>query len=66
MINEKNLFFADESFFNFFKANVLEGNAKKALSDPYTVMMTDEMAKKYFGNEDPMNKIIRVNYRKVF
>jgi len=66
MINEKNLFFADENFFDFFKATILEGNAKKALSDPYSVMLTDEMAKKYFGNEDPMNKTIRINYGRYF
>src|SRR6476646_1908662 len=62
MINEKNLFFADDKFFDFFKADVLEGNPKKALSDPYSIMLTDEMAKKYFGNEEPMNKIVRINY----
>ena len=66
MINEKNLFFADEHFFDFFRADILEGNPKKALSDPYSIMMTDEMAKKYFGNEDPMNKTIRVNYGRYF
>jgi putative ABC transport system permease protein len=66
MINEKNIFFADEKFFDFFKANVLAGNPKKALTDPYCAMLTDEMAKKYFGNEEPMNKIIRINYGRYF
>src|SRR4030095_2838358 len=66
IINEKNLFFADDRFFEFFHANVTEGNPKKALSDPYSVMLTDEMAKKYFGNEDPMNKILRINYGRYF
>ena len=66
MINEKNLFFADENFFDFFKVDILAGNPKKALSDPYSIMLTDEMAKKYFGNEDPMNKTIRVNYGRYF
>jgi putative ABC transport system permease protein len=66
MINEKNIFFADENFFDFFKTNVLAGNPKKALTDPYCAMLTDEMAKKYFGNEEPMNKIIRINYGRYF
>src|SRR5262245_48810273 len=52
MFNESNVVFADDHFFNFFKADVLKGDPKKALSDPFSVMMTEEVAKKYFGNED--------------
>src|SRR6187455_1539289 len=61
MLNEENVYFADDKFFDFFKVNVLKGNPDKALEDPYSVMMTPEIAKKYFGNEDPMNKVIRIN-----
>ncbi|MFT3911702.1 MAG: ABC transporter permease [Ferruginibacter sp.] len=62
MYNEQNVFFADEHFFDFFKADITEGNSKKALNDPYSVMLTEAVAKKYFGNEEPMNKVIRVNF----
>jgi putative ABC transport system permease protein len=61
LINEEHLFFADENLFDVFSVKVLQGNAQKALADPYAVMMTAETAKKYFGNEDPMNKVIRYN-----
>ena len=61
ILNEPNPFFADDRFFNFFKANVTKGNPQKALSNPYSVMMTDEVARKYFGNEDPINKILQIN-----
>ena len=61
MFNEDNVMFADDHFFNFFKANVVKGNPQKALSDPYSVLLTEEIAKKYFGNDDPMNKVIRIN-----
>lgn len=61
MFNEENVYFADDRFFNFFSVAVLKGNPKKALTDPFSVMMTEEMAKKYFDNEDPMNKLIRIN-----
>src|SRR5688572_12031052 len=61
MFNEDNVMFADDHFFNFFKVDVIKGNPQKALTDPYCVMMTEETARKYFGNEDPMNKMIRVN-----
>ncbi|MGI8952364.1 MAG: ABC transporter permease [Chitinophagaceae bacterium] len=61
LFNEQNVFFADENLFDVFTVNVLEGNPHTALSDPYSIMLTEEMAKKYFGNEDPMNKMIRYN-----
>jgi putative ABC transport system permease protein len=62
MFTEQSVFFADDHFFNFFKVDVQKGNAKKALSEPFSVMMTDEVAKKYFGNDDPMNKVIKMNF----
>lgn len=61
LINENNVFFADENFFDVFTATVVKGNAKTALQEPYSAMLTEEVAKKYFGNEDPINKVIRAN-----
>src|SRR6187549_2898332 len=66
MFNEDNVMFADDHFFNFFKADVVKGDPKRALSDPYTVMMTEEIAKKYFGNDEPINKMIRINLGNYF
>ena len=66
MFTENNVMFADDHFFNFFKADVIKGDPKKALADPFSVMMTEEMAKKYFGSEDPMNKMIRINMGNYF
>jgi putative ABC transport system permease protein len=61
IFNEKNIFFADENLFNVFTVKVLKGNPKTSLTDPFAVMLTEETAKKYFGNEDPMDKTIRFN-----
>ncbi len=61
IFNETNVFWADENFFDVFTVKTLEGNPHTALEGPYSVMLTEEMAKKYFGNEDPMNKMIRYN-----
>jgi len=66
MFNEDNVMFADDHFFNFFKADVVKGDPKRALADPYTLMMTEEIAKKYFGNDEPMNKMIRINLGNYF
>jgi putative ABC transport system permease protein len=61
LIAENHVYFADENLFNVFTLKVLEGNPQTALKDPFNVMLTEEVAKKYFGNEDPMNKVIKVN-----
>ncbi len=61
VFNETNLFWADENLSDVFTFQMLTGNAKTALMDPFSVMMSEEAAKKYFGSEDPMNKTIRYN-----
>lgn len=61
LFNEQHVFFADENLFDVFSVDVIKGNPRTALNDPFSVMMTDEMARKYFGNEDPLNKMIRYN-----
>jgi putative ABC transport system permease protein len=61
VFNERSIFFADENLFDVFTVKVLRGNPKTALSDPFTVMLAEESARKYFGNEDPMDKSIRFN-----
>ena len=47
ILNEKDVYFADENLFDVFTVNVLKGNPKTALKDPFSVMMTEETAKKY-------------------
>ncbi|MBB1284239.1 ABC transporter permease [Flavisolibacter sp. BT320] len=58
---ENNVFFADENFGDVFKLGVVKGNPKKALAEPYTILITESLAKKYFGNEDPVNKLIKLD-----
>lgn len=61
LINEQHVYFADENLFDVFTVKVMKGNPKTALADPYSVMLSEANAKKYFGEEDPMNKTIRCN-----
>ena len=61
MFNEDNIYWGDEYFFDFFKVKLTKGNPAKALTDPYSVMMTEELARKYFGEEEPINKMIRMD-----
>lgn len=52
--------YADSNFFQVFTLPLLKGNAKTALVQPNTAVITQEMAGRYFGNEDPIGKVIRV------
>jgi len=61
LISESNVYFADEHLFDVFTLKVLAGDPKTALREPFSVMLSEEMVKKYFGNEDPMNKVLRAN-----
>ena len=61
IFNEEDVYWADEHFFDFFKVKVLKGNPAKALNDPYSMMITEEMAKKYFGADEPLNKMVRLD-----
>jgi putative ABC transport system permease protein len=57
----KNLIFADPDFFNIFSFYSIKGNLQTALKDPGTVVLTETEAERIFGNEDPINKTIRLN-----
>ncbi|MFC3196063.1 ABC transporter permease [Parapedobacter deserti] len=61
LFNEDRIFFAEEGFFDLFSVPVVQGNAHTALRDPYTLMLSAPLARKYFGNEDPLGKMVRVN-----
>ncbi|MES2274781.1 MAG: FtsX-like permease family protein [Bacteroidota bacterium] len=61
VFNEKNVLLADDSFFKIFSFNFLKGDAATALSTQNSIVVTQSTAKKYFGNDDPMGKILKVN-----
>ena len=52
------LVFVDPNFFSIFTLPLIEGNAKTALQQPNTIIITKAIAKKYFGNEDPIGKTL--------
>ena len=51
---------ADSNFFTFFSIRVLKGDPKKVLLQQNDVVLTEETAKRYFGNSDPVGKTIRM------
>ena len=57
----KSLLFADSTFFDVFSFKLLKGNPSLALSQPNTIVITSEAAKKYFGSSDPIGKTLEVS-----
>jgi putative ABC transport system permease protein len=56
--SEKKLLFADAGFFNFFSFKLLSGSLSDVLTKPFSVVISQKMAKKYFGDENPIGKLI--------
>jgi putative ABC transport system permease protein len=59
--NEKKIYLADPDFFTLFSFPLIKGNPATALKDPNSVVLTETTARKYFGNADPMGKLIEMD-----
>ena len=49
----------DPSFLTMFSFPLLRGDAKTALNDPHSLVITEKMSKKLFGDEDPVGKVVK-------
>jgi putative ABC transport system permease protein len=58
---ERQFFLTDPSFFSMFSYDFAAGDPKTVLTNPNSVVITQEAAHKYFSDEDPMGKILRWN-----
>jgi putative ABC transport system permease protein len=58
-----NIYFADPSLFEIFTVPFIKGDPKTALSEPGSIVISEKMAVKYFGNENPIGKTISVNHK---
>jgi putative ABC transport system permease protein len=60
MFDEKNFFYADSTFFGTFSFPLVSGDPKTVLDASNKVVLTLSASAKYFGNENPVGKIIQV------
>ncbi len=60
LFDEPAVLYADQPFFKIFSFPIIEGNAATALDAPDKIVVTKSMAKKYFGNDDPINKTLSI------
>jgi len=59
---EPNCYLADSTVFDIFSFNLIKGDKKTALREPFSIVLTESMAKKYFGDEDPVGQTIKMDY----
>ncbi|MCY3714670.1 MAG: ABC transporter permease [Gemmatimonadetes bacterium] len=59
--NEPGFYFADPGILDLFDFNLVRGDANTALNAPNTVVMTESTAARYFGDEDALDKVIRID-----
>ena len=57
--NERRFFFSDSTFFEIFSHRFIQGDPATALDEINSVVITESMARKYFGDEDPMGMILK-------
>lgn len=58
--NEPKSFWADSAYFQIFGFKLLKGDPRTALKEPYSVVLTESTAKKYFGKADPLGQTILI------
>ena len=59
--NEKGFYFADPSVFEVFGLRLLRGDPETALKEPNSLVLTEKAAARYFGREDPLGKVLRID-----
>lgn len=61
--SEDRFFRADSTLFNVFTLPFVAGNPNTSLTQPYTIVITESTAQKYFGIENPIGKILNIDNR---
>lgn len=58
---EDHFFFADSNLFEFFGIRLLKGTPERVLSQAGSIVVSEAMAKKYFGTEEAVGKVVSLN-----
>jgi len=61
LYEESKIYHADPDLFRVFTIPVIRGNPETWLQAPFQMLVTEEMAEKYFGSEDPLGKSIKID-----
>jgi putative ABC transport system permease protein len=62
---EDGFHWVDSTVFDVFSFPLIQGNLKKALAAPNSLVISEDLANKYFGNENPIGKIVSMQARRL-
>lgn len=57
---DREFLFADSTFFDVFSFTLLKGDPARCLTEPRNIVLTEEYARKYFGDQDPMGRTLKM------
>lgn len=63
---ETKVAFADKEFFKIFSYEFMRGSPDDPLPDINSILITERIAHKYFGDKDPIDKVIRINEQQIY
>jgi predicted permease len=61
MTSQEEIHFADPSFLTMFSFPQVKGDPATALEDPHSILLSETMAERYFGENEPVGKVLRLN-----
>lgn len=59
-VQEENIVAADSSFLSLFRYEIISGDKRNMLTEPYSIVLTESQARKYFGQSDPVGQSLEV------
>lgn len=62
---EKNILYADNGFFAFFPSEFIEGNPEQCLVNPDNIIISEDIARKYFGTTSALGQTLKADNNKV-
>ena len=63
---EERVFFTDDAFFEVFDFELVQGNPTAALRNPFSIVLTETIARKYFGDEEAVGQTLTMNAAHTF
>lgn len=66
VFGDESVVYADPSFFRVFDFNLIKGNQEKPFTDDHSVVVTQTTAHKFFGDADPIGKVIAADNKENF
>ena len=65
-VQENSIAYADSTLFEVFSLPVIDGNAKTALTEPHSMVITESIARKYFNRTEVVGKTLTINNKDIY